>query len=40
MSTGPGMHSMNVGGAFRHVMADLMGSVGVVISGIVILTLG
>ena len=33
-------HSMNVEGAFRHVMADLMGSVGVVISGIVILTLG
>ena len=33
-------HSMNVEGAFRHVMADLMGSVGLVISGIVILTLG
>ena len=33
-------HSMNVEGAFRHVMADRMGSVGVVISGIVILTLG
>ena len=33
-------HSMNVEGAFRHVMADLMGSAGVVISGIVILTLG
>ena len=33
-------HSMNVEGAFRHVMADLMGSVGVVISGILILTLG
>ena len=33
-------HSMNVEGAFRHVMADLMGSVGVIISGVVILTLG
>ena len=33
-------HSMNVEGAFRHVMADLMGSVGVVISGVVIITLG
>ena len=33
-------HSMNVEGAFRHVMADLMGSVGVVISGVVIITVG
>ena len=29
-------HSLNVDGAFKHVMADLMGSVGVVISGIVV----
>ena len=33
-------HSINVEGALRHVMADLLGSVGVVISGVVILTLG
>ena len=33
-------HSMNVEGALRHVMADLLGSVGVVISGIIIVTLG
>lgn len=33
-------HSINVEGAFQHVLADLMGSVGVVISGIVILTTG
>ena len=33
-------HSMNVEGALRHVMADLLGSVAVVISGIVIITLG
>ncbi|MYK56830.1 MAG: cation transporter [Acidimicrobiia bacterium] len=32
-------HSMNIEGALRHVMADLMGSVGVVISGILIVTL-
>ena len=31
-------HSMNVEGAFQHVLADLMGSVGVVVSAIVILT--
>ena len=31
-------HSLNVEGAFWHVMGDLMGSVGVVISGIVIIT--
>ena len=30
-------HSMNVEGAFQHVMADLMGSVGVIISAIVIM---
>ena len=32
-------HSMNVEGAFQHVLADLMGSVGVVISAIFVLTL-
>ncbi len=37
---GSAEHSMNVEGAFRHVMADLMGSVGVVISGVLIITLG
>ena len=31
-------HSMNVEGAFQHVIADLMGSVGVIISAILILT--
>ncbi len=30
--------SLNVEGAFQHVLADLMGSVGVIISGILILT--
>ena len=30
---------MNVEGAFQHVLADLMGSVGVIISAILILTL-
>ena len=29
-------HSVNVEGAFQHVMADLLGSVGVVISGILV----
>ena len=33
-------HSMNVEGALRHVMADLFGSVGLVISGVLIVTLG
>ena len=33
-------HSLNVEGAFWHVMGDLLGSVGVVISGIVIITTG
>ena len=33
-------HSMNVEGAFQHVLADLLGSVGVIISAILILTLG
>ena len=33
-------HSLNVEGAFWHVMGDLMGSVGVVISGIIIITTG
>ena len=32
-------HSMNVEGAFQHVLADLLGSVGVIISAILILTL-
>ena len=31
-------HSMNVEGAFQHVLADLMGSVGVIISAILILS--
>ncbi len=33
-------HSLNVEGAFKHVMADLLGSVGVVISGTVVLSTG
>ena len=33
-------HSMNVEGAFQHVIADLLGSVGVIISGILILAFG
>ena len=33
-------HSLNVDGAFRHVLADLMGSVGVVISGVIVLLTG
>ena len=33
-------HSMNVEGAFQHVLADLLGSVGVIISAIFVLTLG
>lgn len=33
-------HSLNVEGAFWHVMGDLMGSVGVVVSGVVIITTG
>ena len=36
----PAAHSLNIEGAFRHVMADLYGSIGVVISGILIQTLG
>ena len=32
-------HSMNVEGAMQHVIADLLGSVGVVISAILIMTL-
>ena len=32
-------HSLNVEGAFQHVMADLMGSVAVVVSAILIITL-
>ena len=30
-------HSLNVDGAFKHVLADLMGSVGVVISGVIVI---
>lgn len=30
-------HSMNVEGAFQHVLADLLGSIGVIISGILVL---
>ena len=30
-------HSINVDGAFKHVLADLMGSIGVVISGVVVI---
>ncbi len=33
-------HSVNVEGAFRHVMADLLGSVGVVVSGVLVWALG
>ena len=32
-------HSLNVEGALQHVIADLLGSIGVIISGILILTL-
>ncbi len=33
-------HSVNVEGAFQHVLADLMGSMGVVISAVLILAFG
>ncbi len=33
-------HSINAEGAFQHVLADLLGSVGVVVSSILIITLG
>lgn len=33
-------HSVNVEGAFQHVMADLLGSVGVVVSGILVWAFG
>ncbi len=33
-------HSLNVEGAFQHVMADLLGSVGVVVSSILIIAFG
>lgn len=33
-------HSLNVEGAFRHVMADLMGSIGVIVSGTLTLAFG
>jgi cobalt-zinc-cadmium efflux system protein len=35
-----GSHSLNVRGALLHVLADLWGSVGVIVAGIVILTTG
>lgn len=35
-----GSHSLNVRGALLHVLADLWGSVGVIVAGIVILTAG
>ncbi len=37
---GSAEHSVNVEGAFQHVMADLLGSVGVVISGILVWAFG
>ena len=37
---GAGSHSLNVRGALLHVVADLWGSVGVIVAGIVILTTG
>ena len=33
-------HSLNVEGAFQHVLADLMGSIGVVISGVLTMAFG
>ena len=33
-------HSMNVEGAFQHVVADLLGSIGVILSGICVLVFG
>ena len=33
-------HSINAEGAFQHVLADLLGSVGVVVSAILVITLG
>ena len=33
-------HSVNVEGAFRHIMADLLGSVGVVVSGVLVWAFG
>ena len=33
-------HSLNAGGAFQHVLADLMGSVGVIISAVLVLAFG
>ena len=37
---GSAEHSVNVEGAFQHVMADLLGSVGVVVSGILVWAFG
>jgi cobalt-zinc-cadmium efflux system protein len=36
----PGSRSLNVRGALLHVLADLLGSVGVIVAGLVILTMG
>ena len=33
-------HSLNVDGAFKHVLADMLGSVAVVLSGVIIITTG
>ena len=37
---GSARHSVNVAGAFAHVLADLIGSIGVIVSGILILAFG
>ena len=33
-------HSLNVDGAFKHVLADMLGSVAVVLSGVIVITTG
>ena len=37
---GSAAHNLNVEGVFRHIMADLLGSVGIVISGLLVVFLG
>ena len=37
---GSAAHNLNVEGVFRHIMADLLGSIGIVISGLLVLFLG
>ena len=37
---GSAAHNLNVEGVFRHILADLLGSVGIVISGILVMFLG